>query len=270
MITVAACQVPVDIDDPEKTRRIVAESVGEAARLGARLVVLPELVLCGSLFVDAAESSARAEPLDGESVRFLADLSRAYGLVLVAGFCEVSGLSKPYNSAVVLDGGELLAVYRKTHLWDFERELFTPGPVLPPVVPTSVGVVAPLICYDLAFPEVLRSVALRGAQLVASPANWPDSTSPATRPPEVSKAMASAATNRLVVVVADRVGPERGCRWVGGSVVVDHEGYRLAGPDFGIETVLVAEVDLEATLDKRLGARNHVFDDRRLDLYASC
>lgn len=127
MITVAACQVPVDIDDPEKTRRIVAESVGEAARLGARLVVLPELVLCGSLFVDAAESSARAEPLDGESVRFLADLSRAYGLVLVAGFCEVSGLAKPYNSAVVIDGGELLAVYRKTHLWDFERELFTPG-----------------------------------------------------------------------------------------------------------------------------------------------
>ncbi|GAA3571618.1 nitrilase family protein [Microlunatus spumicola] len=267
MVIVAACQVPIDIDDVEKTRRRVFESVGEAARLGARLVVLPELAMCGSIFADAAESASRAEPADGPSVRFFAELSDTYDLVLVAGFCEESGLARPYNSAVVVDHGEVLSVYRKTHLWDFEHELFTPGDVLPPVVPTSVGAVAPLICYDLAFPEVLRSVALRGAQLVASPANWPDSDSPDTRPPEVSKAMAGAAINRMVVVVADRVGEERGRRWVGGSVVCDHEGYRVAGPEFGAETVLVAEVDLEATLDKRISGRNDVFADRRTDLY---
>ena len=110
-------------------------------------------------------------------------------------------------------------------------------------------------------------MALRGAQLVASPANWPDSDSPNTRPPEVSKAMANAAINRVVVVVADRVGEERGRRWVGGSVICDHEGYRVAGPDFGLETVLVADVDLDATLDKQISERNHVFADRRTDLY---
>ena len=203
MVIVAACQVPIDIDDVEKTRRRVFESVGEAARLGARLVVLPELAMCGSIFADAAESTSRAEPDDGPSVRFFAELSSTYDLVLVAGFAEESGLARPYNSAVVVDHGEVLAVYRKTHLWDFERELFAPGDVLPPVVATSVGAVAPLICYDLAFPEVLRSVALRGAQIIASPANWPDSDSPDTRPPEVSKAMAGAAVNRVVVVVAD-------------------------------------------------------------------
>ena len=267
MTIVAACQVPIDIDDLEKTRRRVFESVGEAARRGARLVVLPELAMCGSIFADAAETTSRAEPVDGDSVRFFAELSDTYDLVLVAGFCETSGLAKPYNSAVVVDHGTVLAVYRKTHLWDFERELFTPGDVLPPVVPTSVGTVAPLICYDLGFPEVVRSVALRGAQLVASPANWPDSDSPNTRPPEVSKAMANAAINRVVVVVADRVGEERGRRWVGGSVICDHEGYRVAGPDFGLETVLVADVDLEATLDKQISVRNHVFADRRTDLY---
>ncbi len=267
MVTVAACQVPIDIDDPEKTRRVVAEAVGEAARRGARLVVLPELTLCGSIFTDAAEAAARAEAADGSSVRFFAELSAAFDLVLVAGFCEESGLAKPYDSAVVVDQGRVRAVYRKTHLWDFERELFTPGDVLPPVVATSVGAVAPLVCYDLAFPEVLRSVALRGAQVVASPANWPDSDSPDTRPPEVSKAMAGAAINRVVVVVADRVGEERGRRWVGGSVVCDHEGYRVAGPEFGAETVLSVEVDLDATLQKNISGRNHVFDDRRLDLY---
>ena len=266
-MTVAACQVPIDIDDPEKTRYRVFESVGEAARRGARLVVLPELAMCGSIFVDAAESTTRAEPADGPSVRFFAQLSDTFDLVLVAGFCEESGLDKPYNSAVVVDHGRVLAVYRKTHLWDFEHELFTPGDVLPPVVATSVGAVAPLICYDLAFPEVVLDVARRGAQVVASPANWPDSDDPNTRPPEVGKAMAMASTYHLVVVVADRVGPERGVRWVGGSVICDVDGFRAAGPAFGATTVLTAELDLDRALDKQISTRNHVFADRRTDLY---
>jgi predicted amidohydrolase len=263
----AACQVPVDIDDPEKTRRIVGEAVAEAAALGAQLVVLPELTLCGSIWHDLAESSARAEAVTGPSVEFFRALSREHGVVVVAGFCEVSGLERPYNSAVVVDGGEVLAVYRKTHLWDKEKLHFTPGAVLPPVVQTRVGAVAPLICYDLAFPEVVLDVARRGAQVVASPANWPDSTSPNTRPPEVSKAMAMASDYRLVVVVADRVGPERGVRWVGGSVICDVDGFRAAGPQFGATTVLVADLDLEAARDKQISTRNHVFDDRRTDLY---
>jgi predicted amidohydrolase len=263
----AACQVPVDIDDPEKTRRIVAEAVAEAAARGAQLVVLPELTLCGSIWRDVAESSERAEPATGASVTFFQALSREHGVVLVGGFCEVSGLDRPYNSAVVVDGGEVLAVYRKTHLWDKEKLHFTPGDVLPPVVPTRVGAVAPLICYDLAFPEVLLSVARRGAQVVASPANWPDSTSPNTRPPEVSKAMAMASTYHVVVVVADRVGPERGVRWVGGSVICDVDGFRAAGPEFGATTVLTADLQVEAALDKQISTRNHVFGDRRTDLY---
>ena len=267
MLRLAACQLPIDIDDPEKTRRIVSEAVAEAAGRGARLVVLPELTVCGSLFTDAAEATARAEPVSGPAVALFRDLSREHGVVLVGGFAETSGLARPYDSAVVVDGGELLAVYRKTHLWDVEKELFTPGDVLPPVVPTRVGAVAPLICYDLAFPEVLHSVARRGAQVVASPANWPDSADPATRPPEVAKAMAGASTYHLVVVVADRVGPERGVRWVGGSVICDVEGARVAGPEFGATTVLVADVDVAAALDKQISPRNHVFGDRRTDLY---
>lgn len=263
MVTIAACQVPIDIDDPpgpggSSRKRWPTQSPG-----GARLVVLPELTLCGTTFRDADETAARAEPLSGASV----ELFREHGIVVVGGFCEASGLARPCNSAVVVDGGELLAVYRKTHLWDLEHELFTPGDVLPPVVPTSVGAVAPLICYDLAFPEVLRSVALRGAQVVASPANWPDSDSPDTRPPEVSKAMAGASINHVVVVVADRVGSERGSRWVGGSVIVDVDDFRVAGPELDASTVLVADVDVDAALDKRISPRNHVFEDRRTDLY---
>ena len=214
-----------------------------------------------------AETTARAEPASGPSVELFRALSAEHEMAVVAGFCEESGRDKPYNSAVVADGGKVLTVYRKTHLWDTEKLNFTPGPVLPPVVRTRVGVVAPVICYDLAFPEVMRSVAQRGAQLIASPANWPDSESPNTRPPEVYKAMAGASANHVVVVVADRVGAERGRRWVGGSVICDVEGNRVAGPEFGVATVLSADVDLDLALDKRISTRNHVFDDRRTDLY---
>jgi predicted amidohydrolase len=267
MVRVAACQVTIDIDDPALTRRNVVAAVTDSAERGAQLVVLPELALCGSLFRDAAEATERAESASGPAVELFCELSRQHGIVVVAGFCEVSGLDRPYNSAVVVDAGEVRCIYRKTHLWDFEKELFTPGEVLPPVVATAVGAVAPLICYDLTFPEVLRSVALRGAQLIASPANWPKSGLPSIRPPEVSTAMAGAAINRVVVVVADRVGPERGTDWVGGAVICDVDGYRVAGPAFGVPALLVADVDLEAALDKQISARNHIFDDRRLDLY---
>jgi len=268
MVMVAACQVPIDIDDPVGTRQVVADAVTAAASRGAELVVLPELTLCGSMFRDPAEAHHRAEPADGPAVQLFVELSRDLGIVIVAGFCETSGLDLPYNSAVVVDGGEVRAVYRKTHLWNMEKLLFTPGDVLPPVVSTRVGAVAPLICYDLAFPEVWHSVAVRGAQLIASPANWPDLDAVApTRPPEVSKAMAGASINRLVVVVADRVGIERGARWVGGSVICDIDGFRAAGPEFGAATVLLADVDLVGALDKQIGPRNHIFGDRRKDLY---
>lgn len=268
MVRVAACQVPIDIDDPDGTRRVVAEAVTAAAGRGAELAVLPELTLCGSMFRDPTEARHRAEPVCGPSVQLIAELSKDLGIVVVAGFCEMSDLDLPYNSAVVVDAGEVLAVYRKTHLWNTEKLLFTPGDVLPPVVSTQAGAVAPLICYDLAFPEVLQSVAVRGAQLIASPANWPDLDAVApTRPPEVSKAMAGASVNRIAVVVADRVGPERGVSWVGGSVICDIDGSRAAGPEFGTPTVLLADVDLAGALDKQISPRNHIFTDRRTDLY---
>ena len=75
---------------------------------GADLVVLPELVTSGSGFADAAEATRRAEPVTGPTVTALRELSARHGIVLVAGFNETSGLDRPYNSAVVIDRGELL------------------------------------------------------------------------------------------------------------------------------------------------------------------
>ncbi len=266
--TVAVCQLRLDIDDPDGNRRAVVDAVAGAAAQGAALVVLPELVTSGYVFADLAEARDRAEAVDGPTVTLFSELSATHGVVLVGGFCEQSDGERPFNSLAVLDHGRLLATYRKTHLWGSEKVVFAVGDERAPVVPTSVGTVAAMICYDLELPEMVRDVALRGAQIVVAPSNWPLNHPPAgERAPEVVKAQASAAVNRVFVVVADRVGAERGVEWIGGSVVCDVEGYAVAGPAHGEETTLLVELDLTRALAKGVGPFNDAFTDRRTDLY---
>ena len=94
---------------------------------------------------------------------------------------------------------------------------------------TAVGRVAVVICYDLEFPELTRSVALAGAQLLLVPTNWPLVPRPAgERPPEVVIAMAAARVNRMAVVCADRVGTERGMEWTGGATIIGVDGWVAA------------------------------------------
>ena len=266
---IAVAQVRVAIEDPDGNLTAVRDFVVEAAEKGADAVVLPELVTSGYVFADAAEAHAVAETSAGPTVTLLRELSSAYGLMIIAGWCQESGSPRPYNSVALVDRGELLGIYRKTHLWDREKLIFAPGDERPPVLPTRLGAIGLLVCYDLEFPELVRDLALRGAQLVCVPANWPANPVPdGERPVEVTKALAAAATNRVVIAVADRCGPERGVSWHGASVICAAEGYPVAGPARSEQSVLLyADVDVAATSDKRLGAFNDALADRRPELY---
>jgi predicted amidohydrolase len=267
MTRVAACQVAIDIDDPAATRSRLDHAVTAAVDDGAELVVLPELSSCGGTFSTSAEAANRAEPADGRAVTWYRELAERHRIVLVAGFCE-RGANRPFNSAVLVDRGDLPVIYRKTHLWGTEKEIFAAGDDPPPVVETSLGRVGVVICYDLELPEVPRALALRGAQVIAAPANWPLLDRPdGERPAEVFKAQAAAGANRVGVVVADRCGIERGQEWIGGSLICDLDGYPLAGPLCGGQAVLVADLDLTAALDKRIGPYNDALADRRPELY---
>lgn len=264
---VAACQIRIDIDDVDATRQAARAAVRGAAGSGAELVILPELV-GGYVFADREEAMARAELPGGPTGNELAALSEDLRIVLVAGFCERTAAGDgPYNSALVLDRGELLGVYRKTHLWDREKLVFVAGQEPAPVLTTSVGRLGVMICYDLEFPEMVRDVAVRGAQLIAVPANWPAGPKPpGERPIEVVKAQAFAAVNRVFIAVADRCGLERGVDWFGASVICDVDGHPLAGPGKGAPVTLTAEVDVCAAENKAVGPRNHALDDLRADI----
>lgn len=269
MSRIACCQIALRVGESDANRGAALAAAAAAAADGATIVVLPELSASGYVFRDQAEARALAEPADGPTAAGWATLARQRGVTIVGGICELGDDGLLYNSALLVDPAGLRECYRKVHLWDAEKLVFTPGSGPPPVVETSGALLAVLICYDLEFPEWVRLPALAGAQLLCVPANWPAQPRPAgERPMDVVRAQAAAAVNRMFIAVCDRVGSERGVDWVGGSVIIDPDGWPLAGPQPGDhELTVAASCDLAVAADKMTSERNDVFADRRPDLY---
>lgn len=269
-VVVAVAQVAPRLGDRDANLGRVEQALREAAGAEAQVVVLPELVTTGYV-MEPEELRRWAEPLDGPAVALLRSLAHELDLIVVAGLAEADGEALR-NTAVLVDPTGLRAAYRKVHLWDRESDLFVAGDQRPPVVDTTVGRIAMVVCYDLEFPEWTRLVALDRADLVCAPTNWPTEARPrGERPIEVVRVQASASVNRVFVAVADRVGTERGVDWVGGSAVVGPDGYPLGLAEGADEQLLLARCDLTLARDKRTGARkvNDVLADRRPHLYAA-
>ena len=269
MVRVACCQIAPVVGDAEGNRVRAREAVREAVAAGARLVVLPELCTSGYTFESEEEARALAQPADGGALAEWAEEAAAADAVVVGGFAEAGEDGHLYNSAALVDGSGVVAVYRKLHLWDREKLVFEPGREPAPVVETRVGRVGVAICYDLYFPELVRGLALAGADIVALPTNSPRLPRPdGAAPIEITITAAQAHVNRVFFAVCDRCGPERGVEWVGGSVVCDENGWVIAGPpdDFG-PGLVVADCELESARDKTWGQRNDAFADRRPDVY---
>lgn len=261
---------------------VVGEVAANAATVRAALdavpddvdvVVLPELATSGYVFRDAAEARASALPATDATLSDWAStasrLASGAGGVVVGGFAELGDDGAVYNSAAVVDAGGVIGVYRKVHLWDGEKECFTPGSEPPLVVDTPHGRIGVAICFDMEFPEWTRLAALDGADVLAVPTNWPYVERPAgERAPEVQIAMAAARVNRMAIVCADRCGTERGVDWNEGTSIVDPDGWVRAetGPGAGM---VVADLDLVAARDKTLTPRADLFGDRRPDLYGA-
>jgi predicted amidohydrolase len=174
-----------------------------------------------------------------------------------------------YNTAILAGPGGIEAIYRKTHTLCLGVDRFTTsGDIGYRVNDLPVGRVGILICYDLRFPESARLLALQGAQIIVLPTNWPETSS--IQPDIFTRARA--AENRVFVLAADRVGTERGARFLGRSQIVAPSGTVLAEASTDRAELLVLDVDpLEADLKNvvvRAGAHEmDVLADRRPELY---
>jgi predicted amidohydrolase len=269
-VRVVCQQLAPRVGELASNRAMSLAAIRDAVARGGEVVLLPELVTSGYVFASREEAAAVAiRPDDALFDEWAAEIARVPGHrgVLVGGFCEQGEAGKLYNSAAVVDGGGIRAVYRKVHLWDREKLFFEPGDRPPPVVETAVGRIGVLVCYDLEFPEMPRMLALAGAELIAVPTNWPRAQWPeGERPPEVVIAMATARTNRVFVACCDRTGTERGQEWTAGTSIVDQDGWIRAT---AVNGQALAELDLARARTKTVAELADVIKDRRPELYTA-
>lgn len=264
MTRIVCVQTAPLLGEVEANVAATTAAIADAVAAGADIVVLPELATSGYMFADADEAR-RAARLPNDPA-FGQWISAAGEAVVVGGFCELGADGALYSSALVIDGGAP-AVYRKTHLWDREKLIFTPGDARPPVLRTRHGVIAVMICYDLEFAELTRQVALAGAELIAAPVNWPSSPHPdGERPGEMITAMSAARTNKVAIAICDRTGVERGQPWLEGTAIIGPDGWVAAAVGAGAG-MAIADIDLSVTHDKAVTGYVDVFADRRPDLY---
>lgn len=270
---VACAQLAPVIADPAANRRLANRAIREAVRSGAQVVILPELMTTG-YHLEPSEAADLAEDAAGAGVTAWIEALAGSTAIVVGGFCERGSDGTIYNSAAMVSSDGLMAVYRKTHLWDQEHRLFTPGSEAPPVVDTRWGPVGMAICYDLFFPEITRAMALGGARLLVFPTNSPSggSRAPGSVAPSDgighTVARAAAYLNRTYVAVCDRHGNERGRAWTARSSIIGPEGEFLAGPVGYDKELLLADCDLAVAERKRWdGTSNDAFADRRPELY---
>lgn len=265
MTRIEAHQLAPTIGDLAGNQELALTAIRAAAARGAQVIVLPELILTGYVFSSPGEARSVAIPADDP--RLLAWGAAGEGALVIGGFAESGPEGLLYNSAAVVGPEGVLAVYRKLHLWDQEKLVFTPGEDAPPLLDTPHGRIAVMICYDLEFPELTRAVALAGADLIAAPTNWPLVPRPeGEHPPELLIAMAAARVSHLAIVACDRTGTERGQEWTAGTAIIDETGWVVSSP--GPDGVASADLDLTLARDKTLTPLCDAFGDRRPELYA--
>ena len=265
---VAVAQIDPQLGEKEQNLATCVARMEEAAAAGAQLLVLPECAIPGYMFDSGEEAMPYAEEIPGPATEVLERESARLGLYVVCGLLERDG-DALRNAAVLVGPDGLIGTYRKTHLPFLGVDRFTtPGDELH-VWDTPLGRIGVEICYDLRFPEVTRTLALHGADLVAHPTNFPV----AARVQTEVITLARAAENRIYLLTANRVGKERTGEFCGRSQIVDPSGTRLAEADPTEDKLLVAEVDVEKARDKDYVIPGeyelYLFGHRRPELYGA-
>lgn len=251
---IAAIQMDVAFGQPKKNQLQVENKVKQAVQTeGAKVVVLPELWNTGFDLARLEEIADR-----GELVPWLSELSSRYEIFLVAGsIAEMDG-SACYNTCYVFapDGSQLFR-YRKLHLFRLmkEEQFLSPGDQGAKSFSLGDHQAGSIICYDVRFPELARSLALDGATLMFVPAQWPH---PRLKHWRILN-QARAVENQMFVVAVNRVGQGGKDQFFGHSMIIDPWGNILAE---GTEEEEIITVDVDLGEVERIRNQIPVFKDR--------
>lgn len=273
---VAVAQIQAEGLDIAGNLARTTAAIEQAAAQGATLTILPETVSTGWI-LDPEGMAAVAEPGDGSGPVLSAwrAAAREHGTAVIAGYPEQAG-DRLYNAVTVIGrDGTVLGNFRKLHLFGREREMFEPGDQGLPIFEIDGVKVGVLVCYDLRFPEAMRLLALRGAELIAVPTAWvigydPNTTPQSTRIGQVEGVRVQANLNQVYVACADLAGEIDGVEFLGRSLISSPYGDPIAGPAPAEgEHVLVADIDpAEAARARDRGDGISPRHDRRTDVYS--
>jgi 5-aminopentanamidase len=267
-IKVAGVQMDVVFADKAANIQRIIAATEEAAREGAKLIVFPECAVTGYCFDSREEALPYAEPTPGPTTQKLAEVCQRLDVSIVVGFLERAG-DQLFNACALIDSRSAIHSYRKIHLPYLGVDRFTtPGDRQFSVASAGDIRVGMNICYDCAFPESSRVMALEGADVIVLPTNWP----PGAECTADFVISTRALENKVYYVAVNRVGTERGFTFIGKSKICDTNGNILAVAEHTRETILYAEIDVAEARKKRIVRvpEKHIIDrfaDRRPEMY---
>ncbi len=257
---ISIVQMDVVYGDPVKNGKKVESLVRKAAAGGADLILLPEMWNTSYSFENIREIA----DVNGEKTEALiAPLAKKWGVNIVAGSVANISREKVFNTLFVFDrSGKRIAEYNKVHLFRLmEEHLYLSGGDSLCDFEIDGAPCGAVICYDIRFPEIVRSLALRGCRVLFVPAQWPTSRIDHWR----KLLMARAIENQMYIAACNRVGSMGDNDFSGHSMIIDPWGEIVGELADGTEGILEGEINLDDVDEIR---RNiPVFQDRRPSVY---
>lgn len=267
---VSCVQLQPEWLSPLTNRERIADLFVQARKQhGADLVVFPELALTGYITDRDRQFGERfilaSEKIPGPTTDLLCALAKDMNAHVIVGMSELHPVipSTLYNSAVLIGPEGIIGVHRKAHIPGEEKHYFGRGNSIR-AFDTELGSIGIAICYDSQFPELIRRLALDGAEVLCMLWNMPTFSNP----PELLEhiTVCRAAENRMYAVSCNRVGVDGTTEFFGRSLVVDPVGKYLAKAPDSEEAVISATLCARVLREER--AFQPVFSDRRPDLYS--
>lgn len=246
----------------------IEKNIGTAAtlieRVNAEIIVLPELCNTGYLITSKEEAFDLSEPVPGgKTTEALSAIARRKNAHIIAGLIEREG-EHLFNSAVVVSPSGYLGKYRKIHLFNEEKLWFQLGDMGFHVFDIGMCKIGVMVCFDWFFPESMRTLALKGADVICHCANL---VLPFCQDAMITRCL----ENRVFAVTANRTGEEKrggkAFRYTGMSQITGPDAKILYRAGAETEEIGVAEMDITVSRDKNLNPYNHIFLDRREQFY---
>ena len=245
------------------------KNIDKAAEMGAELAVFAELAFTRFYPQYRANKnlSELAEPVPGPTTKRFMNKAKEHNMVIVINLFEIEK-GHTYDSSPVIDSdGSLLGTTRMVHIADYEcfyeKSYYEEGNHGAQVYNTAVGKVGVAICYDRHYPEFMRALGIKGAEVVVIPqagtiGEWPDGLYEA-------ELQVASFHNGYFCALANRVGKEDQMEFAGESVITNPEGRVIAQSPSGIDDILIHNLDLSEV--EKSNARTMFFRDRRPDIY---